>query len=123
MSNVNFILLYVEDVARSADFYARLLGKPVPELSQTFAMLPAAPGLMLGLWRRDGVAPSPQGGPGAAEIAVALDGDAAVDAAHAAWSGQGARIAQTPTRMDFGYTFVALDPDGHRLRAFAPGNP
>jgi hypothetical protein len=23
--------------------------------------------------------------------------------------------------MDFGYTFVALDPDKHRLRVFAPG--
>jgi hypothetical protein len=22
--------------------------------------------------------------------------------------------------MDFGYTFVALDPDGHRLRVYAP---
>ena len=26
-----------------------------------------------------------------------------------------------PTAMDFGFTFVALDPDGHRLRVFAPG--
>ena len=45
---------------------------------------------------------------------------AAVEAAHVRWSAQGAPIAQSPTRMDFGYTFVALDPDGHRLRAFAP---
>jgi len=31
-------------------------------------------------------------------------------------------IAQPLTQMDFGYTFVALDPDGHRLRVFAaPG--
>jgi hypothetical protein len=28
-------------------------------------------------------------------------------------------MAQTPTEMDFGTTFVALDPDGHRLRVFA----
>ena len=25
-----------------------------------------------------------------------------------------------PTDMEFGRTFVALDPDGHRLRVFAP---
>jgi len=25
--------------------------------------------------------------------------------------------------MDFGFTFVALDPDGHRLRVFAPSAP
>jgi hypothetical protein len=23
-------------------------------------------------------------------------------------------------RMDFGYTFVALEPDAHRLRVFSP---
>ena len=27
---------------------------------------------------------------------------------------------QAPTDLDFGRTFVALDPDGHRLRVFAP---
>ncbi len=32
-------------------------------------------------------------------------------------------IAQPPTAMDFGLTFVALDPDGHRLRVFAPATP
>ena len=69
MSNVNFVLLYVENVARSADFYSRLLEKPVPESSPGFAMLPVAPGLMLGLWRRDGVEPK-AGAPGGGEIAI-----------------------------------------------------
>jgi hypothetical protein len=32
-----------------------------------------------------------------------------------------AAILQPPTAMDFGYTFLAADPDGHRLRVFAPG--
>jgi predicted enzyme related to lactoylglutathione lyase len=30
------------------------------------------------------------------------------------------KIVQPPTRMEFGYTCTALDPDGHRLRVFAP---
>ena len=38
----------------------------------------------------------------------------------ARWRALGARVAQPPTRMDFGFAGVALDPDGHRLRAFAP---
>jgi len=29
-------------------------------------------------------------------------------------------IVQAPTEMDFGYTFVASDPDGYRLRVFSP---
>ena len=120
MSNVSFILLYVENVARSAEFYSRLLDQPVPEASPNFALLPVGPGLMLGLWRRGDVTPAPQGGPGAGEIAVTFADDEAVDAAHKQWAAQGASIAQSPARADFGYTFVALDPDGHRIRAFHP---
>jgi hypothetical protein len=30
-------------------------------------------------------------------------------------------ILQPPTEMDFGRTFTAADPDGHRLRVFKPG--
>ena len=44
----------------------------------------------------------------------------AVQATFDDWSGRGLAIAQTPQKMDFGHTFVALDPDGHRLRVLAP---
>ena len=54
---------------------------------------------------------------------AAMAGDESVTATHAAWSGLGVRVIQPPVRQDFGYTFVALDPDGHRLRVFAPGPP
>jgi catechol 2,3-dioxygenase-like lactoylglutathione lyase family enzyme len=120
MSDIAFIILYVEDVAASQAFYARTLGRPAIESSPGFAMIPAAPGVMLGLWRRDEVRPDARA-PGGAEVAFALENDAAVDAAHTEWRDRGVKIAQTPTRMDFGYTFLALDPDGHRLRMFAPG--
>ena len=122
MSNVSFILLYVENVARSAEFYSRLLDKPVPEASPNFALLPVGPGLMLGLWRKGDVAPAPQSQPGAGEIAVTLEDDSSVDAAHMRLAAQGAVIAQAPTHADFGYTFLALDPDDHRLRAFHPAD-
>ena len=38
----------------------------------------------------------------------------------ARWQAFGAEIAQPPMQMDFGFTAVALDPDGHRLRVFVP---
>ena len=119
MRNVGFILVYVGDVAASASFYAAILGRPAIESSPTFAMLPAAPGLMLGLWRRDGVKPAATSGSGG-EIAFPVDNPAEVDRTFAEWRGRGVEIAQTPTQLDFGYTFVALDPDGQRLRVFAP---
>ena len=82
-------------------------------------MLPAAPGLMLGLWRRDGVKPAATSA-GGGEIAFPVDGAEEVDALFADWRGRGVTIVQPPTKMDFGYTFLALDPDGQRLRVFAP---
>jgi len=119
MRNVGFILVYVENVAASKAFYASILGRPVIESSNTFAMLPAAPGLMLGLWRRDGVKPAASVA-GGGEIAFPVDGAGEVDALYAEWSGRGVKVALAPTQMDFGYSFVALDPDGQRLRVFAP---
>ena len=119
MSDVGFILVYVGDVAASEAFYASILGRPAIESSPTFAMLPAAPGLMLGLWKREGVRPpaTPAGG---GEIAFTAGGEAEVDTLCARWRALGVTIAQEPTAMDFGYTFVGLDPDGQRLRVFAP---
>ena len=120
-----FILLYVEDPLASAAFYERLLDiKPV-DAAPTFVMFALDGGLMLGLWRRDGVMPG-VGAPGAGphgELAFVAADAAAVDATHADWARRGAAIAQAPADMDFGRTFVAVDPDGHRLRVFAPGGP
>jgi predicted enzyme related to lactoylglutathione lyase len=119
VSNVSFIIVYVENVAKSEAFYASILGRGALESSPTFAMLPAAPNLMLGLWERDGVKPpaTPAGG---SEIALAAADDAEVDRLWAEWQARGVAIALAPTKMDFGYTFVGLDPDGTRLRVFAP---
>ena len=57
---------------------------------------------------------------GGGEIAFTAQSHEEVDARCAAWRAKGVAIALEPTAMDFGYTFVALDPDGQRLRVFAP---
>ena len=119
MSDFNFVLLYVESPARSEAFYAELLGRPAAESSPTFVMFAMASGVMLGLWARDGVKPAANP-PGGAEIAFAVESREAVDARCDDWRAKGVQIVQSPTEMDFGRTFVALDPDGHRLRVFAP---
>lgn len=116
----NFVLLYVESPSASAAFYADLLGKPPVEASPTFAMFALEPGRMLGLWARHTVEP-PATPPGGAELAFTVADEAAVRSTHADWAARGLAIVQAPTCMDFGFTFVAQDPDGHRLRVFAPG--
>jgi predicted enzyme related to lactoylglutathione lyase len=119
VSEPNFILLYVNSPLDSAKFYENLLGKKPVDVAPTFVMFALESGVMLGLWATTGVEPkaTPAGG---SEIAFALGSDRDVDERHTTWSTVGISIVQAPTRMDFGYTFVGLDPDGHRLRVFAP---
>ena len=119
MSDVSFILLYVDNVAASEAFYASILGRGAIDSSPSFAMVPAAPGLMLGLWKRSGVRP-PASVAGGSEIAFTAADEAEVDALYTKWRALGVRIVQASTRMDFGYTFVGADPDGTRLRVFTP---
>jgi catechol 2,3-dioxygenase-like lactoylglutathione lyase family enzyme len=120
MPDPNFILLYVDSPPASARFYADLLGKPPIESSATFAMFALDSGVMLGLWSRHTVTPGATASPGAGELALTLPDSDAVDRTCAYWRARGLRITQEPTDLDFGHTFVALDPDGHRLRVFAP---
>lgn len=123
MPDFSFVLLYVDNPVASARFYGELLATPPIEASPTFAMFPLREGVMLGLWARAGVEPAPESAKGASEIAFTVADAAAVDATHADWRARGLTITQAPTAMDFGRTFVALDPDGHRLRVFAPAAP
>ena len=57
MPDLNFVILYVDKPRASATFYATLFGRDPVEVSDTFAMLPAASGVMLGLWSRQSVKP------------------------------------------------------------------
>jgi catechol 2,3-dioxygenase-like lactoylglutathione lyase family enzyme len=116
----NFILLYVDSPKASGDFYTSLLGREPVETSPTFVMFALGGGLMLGLWSRHTVEPAPATKGGGSEIGIAVGNPAAVDATCAAWKAHGVSIIQEPTEMDFGRTFVGLDPDGHRVRVFAP---
>jgi predicted lactoylglutathione lyase len=59
--------------------------------------------------------PRPAGG---VELSFSLPDETAVRATHAAWTKLGLEVVQEPAHMDFGFTFVVADPDGHRLRPF-----
>ena len=123
MPKFQFVILYVDSPEISAGFYARLLGVSPMEQSPTVAMLPLTDGVMLGLWQKGGVGPAVTVPPGGNEIALVAEDRAEVTATHAAWRAQGVTIAQSPCAMDFGYTFTALDPDGHRIRVLTPEQP
>ena len=120
MADPNFIILYVDNPLASAKVYQELLGKPPLEAAPTFVMFALPSGVMLGLWSRHTVEPAANAVlGGSSEVAFAVDGKEKVRQLYDDWTGRGLRVAQSPVDMDFGHTFVALDPDGHRLRVFA----
>lgn len=119
MSQPNLVVIYVESAPASAKFYADLFGRPPVESSPRFAMFALDSGMMLGVWSRNEVAPAVTATPGTSELVVMVADGSALNALLENWRRRGLRIAQEPTKMDFGQTFVALDPDGHRLRVLA----
>jgi predicted enzyme related to lactoylglutathione lyase len=118
MAIPNFVLLYVADPIQSANFYAPLLNRKPVESSPGYAMFVLENGFKIGFWKRDDVQPAAEGGAGSVELVFAEESDAQVDERFSQWTDDGLVISQPPTRMEFGYTFVALDPDGHRLRVY-----
>ena len=76
-------------------------------------------GVNLGLWSNKEVQPAANA-PGGVEIGFPVPSDDALRATARDWQALGLKLVQQPTQMDFGLTFTAVDPDGHRLRVFAP---
>ncbi|MCR0983428.1 VOC family protein [Roseomonas populi] len=114
MLDLSLTILLVDSPEASAAFYAALLGREPVEASPTFALF-VTPGGRIALWSRRTVEPAPEAVAGAAELAFTVED---VDATHAAWVAQGLRVLMPPRDLDFGRSAVALDPDGHRLRAY-----
>ncbi|MBW8845159.1 MAG: VOC family protein [Burkholderiales bacterium] len=114
------LILYVNSPAESVLFYRSLLGREPVEQSPNFAMFMLNDKTMLGLWAAHDVQPGSELRGGGAEIGITVESDPEVEAAVAAWKASGWPVLQTPTAMDFGYTAVTADPDGHRVRVFRP---
>ena len=117
MRTLNYILLAVADPAASKQFYSNLLGLEPVQNSPTFVLYVLPNGVKLGLWIKYEIEPKPLP-VGGVEVTFSEDDDAAVRATYADWSGK-AKVLQEPVAMDFGFTFVVEDPDGHRIRVFA----
>lgn len=117
MRTLNYLLLAVRDPLQSAELYSKLLGREPVEKAPTFVLYVLPTGLKIGLWLADEMEPKPNAA-GGIEISFSEDNKDAVRATYAEWSKLGLKVVQEPTEMDFGFTFVVEDADGHRLRPF-----
>jgi len=112
---LGLILLFVEDIKKSESFYENLLGISPVQTSPTFVTFALKNGVMLGLLSRYTAEPGVEAKPGVQEIGFPADN---VDAVYESLSKKQIPIAQKPTDMDFGRTFLMLDPDGYRIRVY-----
>lgn len=120
MFEPNFTTLFVSDIQKSAAFYNELLDvKPVGEES-TYVMYAWPSGFRFGLWSKADVKPAATSDVMGGEISVTLPDFGAVDTQAAALKDKGHTFLQDVTDMEFGRTFVVADPDGNRVRWYAP---
>ena len=119
MSEPNFVVLYVEDLPRSSKLYSCLLGLSPKQLSPGFAMFQLDSGFNIGLWSGHSIDPSVNMGGGSAEVVIPAPSSVEVDNTCRGWRDLGLEIQQQPMQLGFGYSFVAADPDGHRIRVLA----
>lgn len=119
MTTPNMTLLYVDSSEKSVVFYRRLLGREPVEFSPTFALFVLSNGFKLAMWSKHTVEPAATAAGGGGEIGFLCEQPQQVDALCQQWRELGVEIIQQPVSLDFGYTFVATDPDGHRLRGYA----
>lgn len=120
MASLGYVFLYVDNPLVSAAFYATVLGAEPVETNPDFVLFEQDGGACLGLWARECVQPEATIAGGGAELVLVLNDEAAVEACHADLRRHGLCIIQPPQTMTYGYSFVLLDPDGHRVRLFTP---
>lgn len=109
------VVLYVDNLLITSQFYQDLLGIKPEKASPTFHSFKLSNGMDLGLKAKHSVEP-PARENGSGELAFTLDNNREVDALFAEWKKKEISISQPPTVVPYGYTFVALDPDGNQLR-------
>jgi catechol 2,3-dioxygenase-like lactoylglutathione lyase family enzyme len=115
MPSLGLTILFVTNPQASCLFYQKILNtKPIEE-SPTFVMFALTNGVMLGLWSKYTAEPRVESPAGAFEIGFPVEN---VDVLYEEWGRKHVTVAQKPTDMDFGRTFVILDPDGHRIRVY-----
>lgn len=113
--SLGFVLLFVANPQKSSLFYQQFFEMKPLEESPTFVMFALKNGVLLGLWSKYTAEPRVEAPAGALEICFPAEN---VDALYEELGKKHATIAQKPTDMGFGRTFVILDPDGHRIRVY-----
>ena len=116
----NLVLFYVENPAESARFYADIFEMQPVAAVPTYAAFQFPNGFTFSLWSTQAKSFVSGGSGHRCELAFMVTDDVQVRALRERWGELGIRIEQDLHEAVFGLTFVALDPDGHRIRVCIP---
>ena len=118
MIKPNLVILYVDSLQKSAQFYSELLNATPVESSETFVMFAFGNGLQLGLWSKNTVSPSCDSIADGMEVAFIVESLEQLEGYYKKSVVQQHHITQDIAQMSFGQSFMLKDPDGHRLRFY-----
>lgn len=119
MLTIDSIVLYVESVQLSMVFYKKVFECEPKLLSPTFVVVEFAENVKITLKQTDALTPSSSVRGGGTELSIPTINRTELDTLFEKWQALGVNFAQEREESVYGINFVALDPDGHRLRVFA----
>lgn len=118
MFKIDSFVLYVKDIETSKKFYTGTFECEGQVLSPTFVSFSLGEGVTIELKQLAQVLPSANIMGGGTELSLVVEDANTLNALYDQWKTKGVIFLQTPTELVFGLTFVAIDPDGHRIRVF-----
>ncbi|MEV3810596.1 VOC family protein, partial [Aeromonas allosaccharophila] len=97
MFKPNSLIIYVENVALSTDFYKKILNVEPLETYEEFSVFPISSDFILGIQAKSGIDPKPQPQFGGFEMCLADVTEDDVDAIYQEWKKLGITFELEPT--------------------------
>ncbi|MBI5447252.1 MAG: VOC family protein [Gammaproteobacteria bacterium] len=120
MLNPNLILFYVKNPSESASFYEKIFEQQPVAAFPNYVAFTFPNGFTFSLWSTQAKNFVSAGTGNRSELAFMVSDENEVRRLRKHWGEWGVIIEQDLHEAVFGLTFVALDPDGHRIRVCIP---
>lgn len=120
MCNPNLVLFYVNNPLESGVFYEKLFEQKPLAAFPTYVAFTFSNGFTFSLWSTQAKDFVSEGCGCRSELAFMVPTEDEVRSLYDRWKKLGVRLEQDLHEAVFGLTFVALDPDGHRVRVCMP---
>lgn len=122
MLTPNLVLFYVKNPIESAAFYENIFSTKPVALFPTYVAFSFPNGFTFSFWSTSATNFLSEGTGHRSELAFMVEEEQKVQELYDGWRKLGITIEQDLHEAVFGLTFVALDPDGHRIRVCIPDN-